>query len=179
MSVMTCPGASDRDGSIQKESHRRCILLLNETGEVPESLLTGLERRGADLVVAKLPTELMVMLAEERTHAIIIDDPQRVPQLSELLRALATYYPWVARWSHEATQNGQPRRLLRMRPGAARGPLQEEDPQVSEADDAGAEWNHGMPSGAGTERLTDGGSDAEERLLSEQELRMLIGRMDA
>jgi hypothetical protein len=65
---------------------------------MPKALVRALSRRSFDATLVADEPAVMVALARGETRVVIVIEPQRVNRLSELTRAVATYYPQVARW---------------------------------------------------------------------------------
>ena len=150
--------------------HRRCVVLLRPDAAVPAWLVRGLEQHGADSVLVEGPASVMVELARAPTHAVVVDRPQQTAQLDELLAAIATYYPQVACWSHEAVGPDHRSRLYRL--GDRSGSNQKDN----------ADAKAGTPEQTGEAQYpgaADKSRDTDAALLTQEELTMLLGPSDS
>ena len=87
----------------------RCVVLVSPGWHAPTVLLQRLDQRGVRALVVEVPAQVMVELSQGQVHAVVINEPQGVPHLNELLGAVRTYYPQVACWRYEACgPNGRP-----------------------------------------------------------------------
>jgi len=101
-------------GSVGSNRCHRWVVLLSPTGAAPPALLVGLDRHGARVVVVADPQAVMVELAAEPRHAVVVHEPQQVADLNELLDAIATYYPSVVCWRYERKSHNGKSRLTKI-----------------------------------------------------------------
>ena len=166
------------------------MVLTGASGAAPADLLSGLSTRGVSTVVVNHPASVMVELAKQTTGAMVVVEPDRHPYLSSLIQAVGTYHPMAVRWGYTAADpSGTPQ--LR--------PLEDRESnhtptETDETDD--------RPTGQGKYLVPDPKSplgraqaqvprervrslvvkvqqitDADEPLISEEELAMLLGPM--
>jgi len=112
----------------------RCVVVLPRGAGVeraPASLLAGLSQRRLDVVIAPDAPTAMVELARRRTAAVVVVEPDRLPQVGELVRAVRAYYPQVVCWRYD--QRGGDRGRLSAINGTYDAPA-EALPDVSPAD---------------------------------------------
>lgn len=87
----------------------RCVVVLPRGAGVeraPASLLAGLSQRRLDVVIAPDAPTAMVELARRPTAAVVVVEPQHLPQVGELIRAVRAYYPNVVCWRYEQQEAG-------------------------------------------------------------------------
>jgi len=80
---------------------RRCVLAIGVGASIPSRLLEKMQRRGAKPVVVASAAAAMTALAEARTHALIVQDPQRLACFDELTGAVSVYHPEVVVWAFQ------------------------------------------------------------------------------
>jgi len=169
----------------------RCVVLVPPDGPRPQALLKGLEKRGARYEVAAHPVQVMVRLAVGEPRVLVVDHPERIDQLQQLLAAVRRYYPRVVCWRYTAKGSGGQENggLTRFddlpappiqpaRPPASdpiKQPVNGDRRLVSQSD--GGErtgpklFNKGIAAGISS----GGGFPLSEPLLTAEELSMLIG----
>lgn len=87
----------------------RCVILTPPGGSVPARLLSGLSRRGVSMAVVADPVGVMVELSRASLGVLIVIEPDRQPNLAELIQAMITYYPRTVRWCYRAqADSGKP-----------------------------------------------------------------------
>jgi len=177
----------------------RCVVLVNEHRKRPESLLDGLVRRGATPLVVEHPVQVMVQLAFDLRSVVVIDHPETVDKVPELLVAVRRYYPRVACWGYQAPRGGKRASLIRIdqsrtesqelnaagdatarrRPTTTRQEgLRERlrgEPIPPEADANRPQPIAAIPSPTRQEEALDPIAKLPEPLLTSEELAMLIG----
>ncbi len=83
----------------------QCIVLCDPARE-PHELIAALRKRGVAATVVGHPMQVMLELARHPARVIVVDQPRQLPRLGELVDALDTYYPQVARWGYRHASNG-------------------------------------------------------------------------
>ncbi len=126
----------------------RCLVLVKDPTSASDDLLCGLAKRGSRLQVVHEPTTLLVEMAKEAARVVILNEPEKIQGLRDLLAVLKQYYPNTACWRCEMV-NGQTR-LLRVHQAAAVRSIGAEPPNgVSElnAIEGTADSELGVPDG--------------------------------
>ncbi len=78
----------------------RCVVLIGHGNPVPLRLIKGLRQRGAEVVAVADAPEAMVALAEGSTQVLIVNEPQSVRRLEQLLTAVRCYHPATRSWQY-------------------------------------------------------------------------------
>jgi len=160
----------------------RCVVWVPSGKAAPADLLGGLSRRGVRVVVVIEPAGVMVELARQATGMLVVVEPQSHPYLSELIRAVKSYYPKTVRWCYQAKSGeGQLCKLNGQANAVANGalPTAQANPQAGEA-------SQGNPLGrvhrsGPHDRVrslvvkVEAPDGLGEPLISEEELAMLLG----
>jgi hypothetical protein len=85
----------------------RCVVLVGPSGSAPADLLGGLSRRGVCTTVVTEPAAAMVELARQTTGALIVIESDRLSWLDELIQAVKTYHPRTVRWGYRGYRGGR------------------------------------------------------------------------
>ena len=102
---MSCPPSNTGSSTSQSADpalSRRCVMLVPPGCAADSQLLVGLSHRRVRVAVVQDIATVMLQLAAEPTHALILVDPQRHPRLTELLDAVHAYHRRVSLWSYQA-----------------------------------------------------------------------------
>ncbi len=186
--------SSDRLSSGDRDQkHCRCIVLVHDDADRPRALLEGLEDRGAVPLIIKESVQVMAELAFNRHAVVIVNRPETVRRLSQLLAAVRRYYPHVACWGYGARHPGGLPKLLRLDPHTSATPDRPSSPgngtprHRSESTSSGRCDLSADLGDLGSAAATMSRSDHEDQqesphaepmpepLLTKQELSMLIG----
>lgn len=134
----------------------RCVVLVGRGRPFPEALLAALARRDTEYHVVSNPAGVMVNLAVGPVGAVIINEPEQIAGVEEMLAAIARYFPRTGCWRFERVGEGKSR-LTKIpgKEGATR--IKASEPRVVVgAGGAGP----GARSGAGRVGSLVGGGDA-------------------
>lgn len=100
---------TDAPTSLPSGRAARCLILAAGGHPAPEALTDGLQRRQATCRVVQDMARVMVELARCPGQALIVIEPQTLPQADQLIAAVQRYHPRTALWQY----TGQPQPTLR------------------------------------------------------------------
>ncbi len=185
------PGSPGHPGS-PGPSESRCVVLTGPNGSAPADLLSGLSTRGVSTIVVNHPASAMVELAREAAGILVVVEPTRHPYLQELITAVKRYHPLTVRWGYTAAVSSGLPQLQALTKDASDTPgpfhVNEQDGSACQPDPQGKYLVPDPKSPLGRaqaqvprERVRSlvvkvrETSEADEPLISEEELAMLLG----
>ena len=188
MGVQPRRDGSPGNGARLDRQVRHSVVLVGPGRGRPEPLLMGLAKRGSKPHVVDEPARVMVELASKPQAVVVIDDPQTIPKLPQLLAAVRRYYPQVACWGYGSQRSGDVATLTRFEPNVRRSvsPTCSPIPSARSSADGTAvpSGKEADPSqvkpGLGHDQQTNGWghNDLPSPLLTPEELAMLLGSPD-
>lgn len=165
-----------------------CVVLTGPNRDAPGDLLRGLSLRGVGTVVVSHPASVMVELSRQTTGAVVVVEPDRHPYLAELLHAIEKYHPRTTRWQYTAHDpSGTPQ--LRPMAGCAEDGCDDGPEPISINGQSRGKYlvpDPKSPLGRAQAQVprervrslvvkVHHPADADEPLISEEELAMLLG----
>ena len=94
------------------------MLWVDESGAVPSRLVSALNRRGVEIVIAREAPQVIVEVAECRPNrksapagiSVVVVEPANQPRCEEMRATLTNYFPQVRCWQYQARgADGRPR----------------------------------------------------------------------